>query len=309
MVSKTWSSVCSQITTLTAYSHNPPRTKEGDTLPQDGYIKLHRQITEWEWYTDAVTYRVFMHLLLNAAYKPLKWRGLDIEPGQVVTGLDKLASELCVSVRAIRTAIKHLETTGEMTSKTTNKGSVITLVNWAKYQSGTDVSDKQNDKQSDNTLTRQRQDNDKTTTTIKEIKKVIREEGISPTVVIGGSPLLTDQEQDTLGQAYRDNMAAVETQAHAMGMPFEQTDWMEAERLIAGFGADWLLEAMRRTATRSKGKREWPYIESILKNWKAGGGIDVNARPDSSGTKQGYRGNQANAGADDGRRELDITVI
>ena len=31
-----------------------------------GWIKLHRKITEWEWYSDANTFRVFMHLLLTA---------------------------------------------------------------------------------------------------------------------------------------------------------------------------------------------------------------------------------------------------
>ena len=50
----------------------------------DGYIKLHRKMTEWEWYSDSNTKTVFLHLLLEANFKPTKYRGVELEAGQLV---------------------------------------------------------------------------------------------------------------------------------------------------------------------------------------------------------------------------------
>ena len=38
-----------------------------------GWIKIHRQILEWEWYSDTNTFRVFLHLLLKANHKEKKY--------------------------------------------------------------------------------------------------------------------------------------------------------------------------------------------------------------------------------------------
>ena len=99
-----------------------------------GFIKLHRRLTEWEWYDDANTFRLFMHLLLTANHKKSRYRGFDINPGSVVTGRNKLASQLNLSEQQIRTAINKLKLTSEITSKTTNDFSIISIVKWNDYQ-------------------------------------------------------------------------------------------------------------------------------------------------------------------------------
>ena len=104
-----------------------------------GFIVLHRKIENWEWYQDANTFRVFIHLLLEANYEDRRWRGIVIKRGQHVTSYEKLASELKLSVQNIRTAIKHLKSTGEVTIKATSKYTLITVANYNKYQ------DKEND--------------------------------------------------------------------------------------------------------------------------------------------------------------------
>ena len=55
-------------------------------FPMSGWVKIHRQITEWEWYRDANTFRVFMHLLLSANYEDKRWRNIDVLRGQIITG-------------------------------------------------------------------------------------------------------------------------------------------------------------------------------------------------------------------------------
>src|SRR5690554_1243855 len=100
-----------------------------------GYIKIWRQLQSWEWYDDPNTLRVFLHLLLNASWAENRWQGITIQPGQLVTGRKKLAAELKLSEQQIRTSLNRLKSTNEITSKTTNRFSVITICNWGSYQS------------------------------------------------------------------------------------------------------------------------------------------------------------------------------
>ena len=99
-----------------------------------GYIKLHRKLTKWEWYHNANTFRVFIHLLLTANYERRNFEGRTIERGQRVTSISKLSQELKVSVQSIRTALDHLKSTGELTIKTTPKYTIITINNYISYQ-------------------------------------------------------------------------------------------------------------------------------------------------------------------------------
>ena len=100
----------------------------------DGWIKIHRKILDWEWYTDTNTKSVFLHLLLKANYKPSKFRGHDIGVGQVVTGRKGLASDLGLSEMQVRTSLDKLKSTSDITIKTTNQFSVVTIVNYGSYQ-------------------------------------------------------------------------------------------------------------------------------------------------------------------------------
>ena len=109
-----------------------------------GFIKVHRKMTEWGWYSDPNTFRVFMHLLLTASYEDNEFRGHKIKAGQVVTGRKKLASDLGMSERSVRTSLEHLISTNEITIKSTNKFSIITVENWAKYQCDARATDQQN---------------------------------------------------------------------------------------------------------------------------------------------------------------------
>lgn len=92
-----------------------------------GWIKLHRKITEWEWYGDANTFRVFMHLLLTANYEDKQWRNIDVKRGQIITGRMELAQTLSLSERQIRTALDKLKMSGVIAIKATNQYSLIFL--------------------------------------------------------------------------------------------------------------------------------------------------------------------------------------
>lgn len=101
---------------------------------ESGYVRIYRSFLGWEWYDDANTMRVFLHLILTANWEPKKWHGGTIERGQRVYSAQKLAAELHVSRQVIRTAINHLISTGEVTNLPTPEYSIITIKNYDMYQ-------------------------------------------------------------------------------------------------------------------------------------------------------------------------------
>jgi len=104
---------------------------------QNGWIKLHRQILEWEWYDDINCFRLFTHLILKANHKEKRYKGMVIKAGQIVTSRDLLAEETGLSSQQIRTAITKLKSTNEITSVTSSQGTIIEVVNYDKYQIAT----------------------------------------------------------------------------------------------------------------------------------------------------------------------------
>jgi hypothetical protein len=99
-----------------------------------GWVKLHRQLLDWEWYSDVNTTRVFLHLLLVANHKDNNWRGIEIKRGQRLTSISGLASETNLSIKNIRTSIKRLKATNEVASHSTAQHTVFTMINYDLYQ-------------------------------------------------------------------------------------------------------------------------------------------------------------------------------
>lgn len=115
----------------------------------EGWIKLHRSITDWEWFADAETLKLFLYLLLTANYEEKKWKGITIQRGQLVTSLPVLASSLNMSVKKIRVRLKRLADSGTIITEWTNKYSVITICNYDSYQDGEDTEGQAKGRQSE----------------------------------------------------------------------------------------------------------------------------------------------------------------
>lgn len=134
------------------------------------YIKLDRKITEWEWFTDSNTLKVWIYLLVNAQYQDGTFKGIDVKRGQLITGRKKLAERLDMSERQVRSCLEHLVKTNEVTIKPTNKYSVITIEKYDFYQGGGSDADQQDDQQQVQRATNKRPTNDHNKRN-KEIKK------------------------------------------------------------------------------------------------------------------------------------------
>lgn len=122
------------------------------------WIKLHSKLLGWEWYKDTNTKVVFIHCLLKANWKDGKFQGKIIPRGSFVTSLESLSQELGLSVQQIRTALKHLISTKELTNESFSQYRIITVVNYEFYQ--------QVNKETNNQLTSEQQAANKQLTTI-----------------------------------------------------------------------------------------------------------------------------------------------
>ncbi len=118
-------------------------------MVQNGFVALHRSLLSWGWHADPATGWLFVNLLLMANWTDSEWRGMTIKRGQLVTGRKALAAQTGLSERQIRTALDHLKSTNELTIKSTNKFSLITIVNYRKFQDVQSDIDQQNDQQVD----------------------------------------------------------------------------------------------------------------------------------------------------------------
>ena len=99
-----------------------------------GFITLHRQILDWEWYQNTNTFRLFVHCLLMANFTDGRFEGKEIKRGQFVTSIPSLSSQTMLSAQQVRTALDHLKSTGEITDKSYAKYRIITVVKYDEYQ-------------------------------------------------------------------------------------------------------------------------------------------------------------------------------
>lgn len=98
------------------------------------YIKLSRKLLEWEWYSNINTCRLFIHMLLKANWKDGKFEGKVIPRGAFVSSIGTLAKETALTNDEVRTALKHLISTKEITKQSFSKFTVFTVVNYSEYQ-------------------------------------------------------------------------------------------------------------------------------------------------------------------------------
>ena len=100
----------------------------------DGWIKIHRTMLDWEWWDDAVMVKSYLAMLLMCSVKHHRWRGVPIQPGQFVTSRSTLAAHLGISQQQVRTVLRRLVETGEITVQPHAQYTIVTVINWGEYQ-------------------------------------------------------------------------------------------------------------------------------------------------------------------------------
>lgn len=113
------------------------------------FIKLDRKLKNWPYYNDPVMLSVWIHLMMESCYSSCTSRfGVALKEGQFITSQKKLADQCGISRQQLRTVLNKLEkenqikidvikpSTKGLTNQSTNRLTLITLINWEKYQVG-----------------------------------------------------------------------------------------------------------------------------------------------------------------------------
>ena len=211
--------------------------------PSRGFVAIPRGLTDWEWYSEPNTARLFIHLLLTANWQEKQWQGIIIHPGELVTSQSQLAKQLNLTVMQVRTALEHLKATGWITVKTGPKYSVVAINNYLSLigdnsQSNRQITGKQ---QADN--------NNLTIKTIKTRQSSSACATPEPTPTKTTSPIAEDFEQ-------RICKLSIQGKAQLAGY---------ADRL----GEELVSEIVSRCA--DLGAYSWPYVRKALAEAEAQG--------------------------------------
>lgn len=141
----------------------------------EGWIKIHRKIMEWEWFDDANLFKFFIGLILLANHDSAKWHGITVRRGEIVTSRERLASQFNFSEQQIRTMLKKLQNSGEITIKPTNKYTILNICNYDSCQCADVDNQPTNQPTNNQQITNNQPTNNQQITTNKNDKNVKNE--------------------------------------------------------------------------------------------------------------------------------------
>lgn len=136
-----------------------------------GWIKISRDIINWEWFDTPGMVQLFIYLLVKANYTDKEWHDMVIKRGQMVTSVAKISADTGLSTQVVRTCINRLKSTNTITTETTNKYTIVTINRYDDYQSYDTCDFGEDNKQLTSEITNEQQTTNKQLTTTKEYKE------------------------------------------------------------------------------------------------------------------------------------------
>ena len=176
---------CKHHTTISVVAYDSFQPEGKDEL-NPNWIKLYRKIEDWRWYKDALTFHLFIHLLLTVNFCPSANGENILGRGQIMVTRRSLTESTNISDRSIRTCIEKLQKSKEIliSQKATNRPHIITICNYDSYQSGFAPSNIQltyNQHTANTQLTHDQQTDNIQVTTYKNIRNKEIKKNISST--------------------------------------------------------------------------------------------------------------------------------
>lgn len=133
----------------------------------DGWLKLYRSILDSAVFQDAEVLKVWIWLLCNVAFEQhdtiCYGKVISLKPGQIATGRKKISQCTDLNENKVYRALTALKSLGNIEIKSTNKYSIITVVNWEKYQDENGKRTANEQQTNSKTTTEEQQDDSKTT--------------------------------------------------------------------------------------------------------------------------------------------------
>ncbi len=168
------------------------------------FIKLHRSILDSVVFSDAEVLRLWIYFLCNASVENRETIAsgtvVKLKRGQLITGRKKLSQALGITESKIYRTMKMLEDEQCITTETNNRFTIITLVNWAKFQ---DTPKSLNNRRTANRTTHEQQANNRRTTGEHYIKNVKNIENVKNECVEPTAPAHTHTSETPLRGSYK----------------------------------------------------------------------------------------------------------
>ena len=236
----------------------------------NGWIKLHRCLLDSTVWENHNLTRFWIWCLLKASHSAVKNRSryneVGLSPGQFIFGRITAASETGLSERTIRTCVKALKAEGNIyiAEHPTRQFSIITIVNWDRYQGEHEAGDQP--------ATNVRPTYDQPATTYKNDQELIT---LSPRA--HAYPEIPDS-------LYRAAQSAL--------------GWMTPDKplqaLLMDYPADWIEEAVKEGGLRRKTSAA--YIRGICQGYRREGGPRKNVNDNFAGKNEPRQRTHGQAG-------------
>ena len=140
------------------------------------FIKLDRNIIDSPIFNNADTLKLWVYLLTKAAYEEktvvVGSQKIKLKKGQLIVCRKSLAETLRTAESTAYRQLMKLKANNSVNIEANNKYTLVTIVNWAKYQGKAAKSEQQNKQHTEQQMNNKRTTNEQQTDTNKEIKEI-----------------------------------------------------------------------------------------------------------------------------------------
>jgi hypothetical protein len=159
-----------------------------------GYVKLWRKTLDSRVMADETAFRLWCWCLMKAGHKRRYVFGELLEPGQFITGRDSGAAELGLKKGTWYSAMKRLESWGQIALLSSSRRTTVSVCNWETYQQDEEAPSAARQQRVNNaSTTRQQPVNTNKNVNIKECKNERNKKGgFEPSAVELPEGLRTD---------------------------------------------------------------------------------------------------------------------
>lgn len=98
------------------------------------FVKLDRNLATWRWFKNPKTVVVWIWLIINANIEDHDFERETIHRGEIATSRKTISTATGLTENEVRTALDHLKSTGEITSRIRSKYQVISILRYNDYQ-------------------------------------------------------------------------------------------------------------------------------------------------------------------------------
>ncbi|EIB7648095.1 DnaD domain-containing protein [Listeria monocytogenes] len=219
-----------------------------------GWVKLHRDLKEKPiWRSSTPEQKtILVTLLMMANHKENEWEWMGkpfkAKPGEFVTSIKSITAECGkgISSQNVRTALKRFENYGFLTKKSTKVNTLINIVNWGVYQE----SENKPNTLANNQLTNDSQTANKQLTTNKNVR--------------------TKECKNNNNNSDLNFKDFWEQNGFGMMLPVELEKLLAWVDDFAG-NREIVMKALEVTSEQGANKRNYAYVNKILKNWESRG--------------------------------------